>query len=335
MMAGMLAARYDTAGSDAGQIRIVEMEVPEPGEGEVLVRVGVSGVNPTDWKTRTTGGLTAGDFGWIVPNQDGAGIVETTGPGVDHDRVGEPVWLWECQWQRAMGTAAQYIVVPEHHAVPLPDHATLDMGAGLGIPAMTAHRCLFADGGIDGASILVHGGAGAVGHAAIQLAARAGARVATTVSGPEKAKLALEAGAGLVVNYREEDVAEALRGWAPHGVDRIVEVAIAANLALDGTVLAPYGTIASYGAPDGPLPPSRDLIGKNATLQFVLVYTMPDEAKRQAVADITHALEEDALQPLPTKKFPFEQAQAAHEAVEGGFIGKVLIDVPQEPDPEE
>jgi NADPH:quinone reductase len=335
MMAGMLAARYDTAGSDAGQIRIVEMEVPEPGEGEVLVRVCVSGVNPTDWKTRTTGGLTAGDFSWIVPNQDGAGIVEDTGPGVDHDRVGEPVWLWECQWQRAMGTAAQYIVVPEHHAVPLPDHATLDMGAGLGIPAMTAHRCLFADGAIDGASILVHGGAGAVGHAAIQLAARAGARVATTVSGPEKAQLAKQAGAGLVVNYREEDVVEALRGWAPHGVDRVVEVAIAANLELDGAVLAPYGTIATYGAPDGPLPPSRDLIAKNARLEFVLVYTMPDEAKRQAVADITHALEEDALQPLPTRHFPLEEAQAAHEAVEGGYIGKVLIDVPQEPDPED
>jgi NADPH2:quinone reductase len=334
-MAAMRAARYDTPGPERGQIRIVEMDVPEPGEGQVLVRVCVSGVNPTDWKSRVGGGLTTGGFGWIVPNQDGAGILEDTGPGVDHARVGEPVWLWECQWQRAMGTAAQYIVLPEHHAVPLPDHATLEQGAGLGIPAMTAHRCLFADGSIDGATVLVHGGAGAVGHAAIQLAARGGARVAATVSSPEKARLAEEAGAALVVNYREEDVAEALGGWAPGGVDRIVEVAISANLQTDGAVLAPYGTIATYGAPDGPLPPSRDLIAKNARIEFVLVYTMPDDAKRAAVADITHALEEEALHPLPAKRFPLEETQAAHEAVEGGFVGKVLIDVPQDPDPED
>jgi NADPH2:quinone reductase len=328
----MLAAVYDTSGPDAGQIRIVEMDVPEPGEGEVLVRVGVSGVNPTDWKSRTTGGLTTGGLSWVVPNQDGAGILEATGPGVDHDRVGEPVWLFECQWQRAMGCAAQWITLPEHQAVPLPDGIGLDHGAGLGIPAMTAHRALFADGPIDGDTVLVQGGAGAVGHAAIQLAVRAGARVVATVSTAEKAKLAEEAGAALVVNYREQDVPEAIRAWAPDGVDRIVEVAISANLATDGAVLAPYGTIATYGAPDGPLPPSRDLIAKNARIDFVLVYTMPDEAKRAAVADITHALEEGALRPLPTARFALAEAQAAHEAVEGGFVGKVLIDVPQADD---
>ena len=333
----MLAARYDTSGPEPGQIRIVEMERPQPGEGEVLVRVCVSGVNPTDWKSRTGGGQagTARGFAWVVPNQDGAGIIEEAGPGVDHDRVGEPVWLWECQWGRAMGSAAQYIVLPEHQAVPLPDTASMDHGAGLGIPAMTAHRCVFADGPVDGAAILVHGGAGAVGHAAIQLAARAGARVAATVSSAEKGTLAEEAGAALIVNYREQDVAAALRDWAPGGVDRIVEVAISANLETDGAVLAPSGTIASYGAPDGPLPPSRDLITKNARVEFVLVYTMPDEAKRAAVADITHALEEAALRPLPTTRFPLEETQAAHEAVEAGYVGKVLIDVPQEPDPEE
>jgi NADPH:quinone reductase len=336
-MAGMLAARYDTTGSEHGRIRIVETEQPVPGDGEVLVRVCVSGVNPTDWKSRKAGGqgMTSAGFGWIIPNQDGAGIVEDTGPGVDHARVGEPVWLWECQWQRAMGTAAQYIVLPERQAVPLPENATLDQGAGLGIPAMTAHRALFADGSIDGASILVHGGAGAVGQAAIQLAAWAGARVATTVSSDEKAEIARAAGAGLVVNYREEDVAEVIRGWAPHGVDRVVEVAVDENLELDGIVLAPYGAIATYGAPEGPLPPSRDLIAKNARLQFVLVYTMPDDAKHDAVVAITRALEEDALQPLPIKRFPLEETEAAHEAVEAGFVGKVLIDVPQEPDPDE
>jgi NADPH2:quinone reductase len=331
----MLAARYDTAGSQEGLIRIVEMERPEPAPGEVLVRVRVSGVNPTDWKSRRTGGLTTGGFGWIVPNQDGAGELEAVGPGADPGRVGELVWLYECQWQRAMGSAAQWIAIDEHQAVPLPEHTTLDQGAGLGIPAMTAHRALFADGPIDGAAVLVHGGAGAVGHAAIQLAAWGGARVAATVSSPEKAQLARAAGAGLVVNYREEDVVEALRGWAPHGVDRIVEVAISANLETDGAVLAPSGTIATYGAPDGPLPPSRELTAKNARIAFVLVYTMPEEAKHQAVADITHALEDEALQPLPTARFPLAETQAAHEAVEAGFVGKVLIDVPHDPDPED
>jgi NADPH2:quinone reductase len=331
----MLAARYDTAGSEHGLIRIVEMERPEPGEGEVLVRVCVSGVNPTDWKARLGGGQagTAAGFGWVIPNQDGAGIIEDTGPGVDHDRVGEPVWLWECQWQRAMGSAAQYIALPERQAVPLPDHATMDMGAGLGIPAMTAHRCLFAGGSIDGASVLVHGGAGAVGHAAIQLAARAGARVATTVSSAEKAEIAHQAGAGLVVNYREEDVVDALRGWAPHGIDRVVEVAISKNLETDGAVLAHGGAIATYGAADGPLPQVGELAVKNARVEFVLVYTMPDEAKHDAVVEITRALEDGDLQPLPTTRFPLEEAQAAHEAVQNGYTGKVLIDVPQEPDP--
>jgi NADPH:quinone reductase len=328
----MLAARYDTRGPQARQVRVVELPVPQPGPGEVLVRVEVSGVNPTDWKSRVGGGLTTGAFEAIVPNQDGAGELEAVGPGVDHGRVGELVWLYECQWRRAQGSAAQFIVVPEHQAVPLPERATLDQGAGLGIPAMTAHRALFADGPLDGGAVLVQGGAGAVGHAAIQLAARRGARVAATVSSEEKARLATQAGADLVVNYRETDVVAAMRDWAPDGVDRIVEVALSANLETDGAVLASYGTIATYGAPDGSLPPSRDLIVKNGRIDFVLVYTMPDEAKRDAVAEITHALEAGELRPLPTKRFGLAETQAAHEAVEGGFVGKVLIDVPQEDD---
>jgi len=160
----MLAARYDTQGPEAGRVRIVELPVPQPGPGEVLVRVEVSGVNPTDWKSRTTGGLTTGGFDAVVPNQDGAGELEAVGPGVDPGRVGEPVWLYECQWQRAQGSAAQFIALPEHQAVPLPDGITLDQGAGLGIPAMTAHRALFADGPIDGDLVLVHDGAGAAVH---------------------------------------------------------------------------------------------------------------------------------------------------------------------------
>jgi NADPH:quinone reductase len=322
----MLAAQYATTGPDAGRVDIVDLPIPEPGDGEVLVRVGVSGVNPTDWKSRVGGGLTTGGMDAVVPNQDGAGEIERVGPGVDAGRVGERVWLYECQWQRAHGSAAQWIALPERQAVRLPDSISLEHGAGIGIPAMTAHRTLFAQGPIDGARVLVQGGAGAVGHAAIQLAVRGGARVAATVSSEEKAQLARDAGAELVVNYREQDVVEAIRAWG--AVDRIIEVAIAANLETDGAVLAPSGAIATYGAPDGPLPPNFGLIAGNASIHFVLVYTMPEEAKRQAVADITRALDEGALRPLPTARYPLEETQAAHEAVEGGFVGKVIIDVP-------
>jgi NADPH:quinone reductase len=322
----MIAARYATSGPEAGQIEIVELPDPEPGPGEVLVRVRASGVNPTDWKSRVGGGLTTGGMDAVVPDQDGAGEIEHVGPGVDPARVGERVWLYECQWQRAQGSAAQWITLPEHQVVRLPDGISLEHGAGIGIPAMTAHRALFAHGPLDGARVLVQGGAGAVGHAAIQLAVRAGARVAATVSSKEKAQLALDAGAELIVNYREEDVVEAVRAWGP--IDRVVEVAISANLETDAAVLAPTGAIASYGAPDGPLPPSRDMIARNASIHFVLVYTMPEEAKREAVAEITKALEEGALRPLPTKRYALDDTQAAHEAVEGGFVGKVIIDVP-------
>jgi NADPH:quinone reductase len=322
----MKAARYATSGPDAGKVELVDLPVPEPGPGEVLVRVRASGVNPTDWKTRVGGGLTAGDFETIIPNQDGAGEIEAVGEGVDASRIGERVWLYECQWQRAHGSAAQWIALPERQAVKLPEGISLQHGAGIGIPAMTAHRALFAHGPLDGAHVLVQGGAGAVGHAAIQLAVRGGAHVAATVSSEEKAQLAREAGADLVVNYREQDVVEALRAWAP--VERIIEVAIAANWETDGAVLAPSGAIASYGAPDGPLAPNFALIVGNASVHFVLVYTMPQEAKSAAVEEITRALEEGALRPLPTARYALEDTQAAHEAVEGGFVGKVVIDVP-------
>jgi NADPH:quinone reductase len=322
----MLAARYDTSGPEQGRIRIEDVPVPEPGPGEVLVRVEVSGVNPTDWKTRTTGGLTAGSFDVIVPNQDGAGELEAVGPGVDHARVGELVWLYECQWQRAQGSAAQFIVLPEHQAVPLPERATLDDGAGLGIPAMTAHRALFADGPIDGDAVLVHGGAGAVGHAAIQLAVWAGARVAATVSSAEKGELARGAGAELVVNYREQDVAAAVRDWAPDGVRRIVEVDLR-NLPADAAVIGDGGGIGAYARGDEPVEMPWDLFTRNATLDLVLVYTMPAAAKQAAIDAIGEALRSGALRPLPFTRFPLEQTQAAHEAVEAGAVGKVLVDV--------
>ena len=315
----MRAAQYPVA---TGEIEIVDLPDPEPGPGEVLVEVHVSGVNPTDWKGRKRG---RGEFERVIPNQDGAGVIAAVGDGVDNARVGERVWLWEAEWQRDHGTAGELIALPSDHAVPLPDGVGFDAGAGLGIPAMTAHRCLFAGGAPKDAAVLVHGGAGAVGHAAIQFAVWAGARVAATVSTAEKAELARGAGAELVVNYREQDVAAAVREWAPDGVRRIVEVDLR-NLPVDAAVIGDGGGISAYaGAEPSEFP--WDLFARNTTLDLVLVYTMPDAAKHAAIAAIGEALRDGALQPLPFTRFPLEQTQAAHEAVEGGAIGKVLIDV--------
>jgi len=320
----MRAARYPTA---TGVIEIVELPDPEPGAGEVLVRVHVSAVNPTDWKARLPGGVAAADFDRVIPNQDGAGEVVAVGDGVDPARVGERVWLWQAQWRRDHGTAAELVALPADQAVPLPATGSFDLGAGLGIPAMTAHRCLFADGPLEGEAVLVHGGAGAVGHSAIELARWGGARVAATVSSPEKAELAAAAGAELVVDYRREDVAAAVRGWASDGVRRVVEVDVATNLEADAQLLADGGVVSSYAVAGAPVPLSRALMARNAALQFVLVYTMPEEAKRAAVSAITRALQEGALSELPPARFPLAETAAAHDARRGGAVGKVLIDI--------
>jgi NADPH:quinone reductase len=329
-MAGetMLAARYATAGNDAGKLVVVEVPRPRPAAGQVLVRIAVAGVNPTDWKSRRRGGTTEGlDF--VIPGQDGAGEIVAVGEGIAETRVGERVWLFEGQWQRAEGTAAQWIAIDASRAVPLPDGISFDHAAGLGIPAMTAHRCLHADGPVAvGAAVLVHGGAGAVGHAAIELARFAGARVAATVSSDEKALLAAAAGAELVVNYRSDDVAGAVRTWAPEGVARVVDVDVAANFDADTKVVAANGAIASYAVRPEPVVLGRELMVNNVVVRFVLVYSMPEEAKRAAVHDIDAALRAGALTPLPATRFPLAEIEAAHDAVEGSAVGKVLVDLP-------
>ena len=337
----MKAITYSsTGGPDV--LRLVERPVPEPGPGEVRVRVRVSGVNPTDWKARR-GGASAAPAREQVPNQDGAGVVDAVGEGVDDREVGQRVWLWEAAWQRADGTAQELVVLPAAQAAPLPEGASFDVGASLGIPALTAHRCLtvaeggpsrLAPGALAGRTVLVAGGAGAVGHAAIQLAAWAGAEVVTTVSGPAKAALASAAGASLVVDRSAGDVAAAVRRAAPGGVDVVVEVAPGPNAALDAAVLAPGGTVAVYANEGGDEATLgvRDLFVRNVRYQFVLVYTVPAAAKAAAVEDVTAAAAAGALEVgeaagLPLHRFALADAAAAHAAVEAGAVGKVLIDI--------
>src|SRR2546421_3529360 len=338
----MRAVVYTRTG-DSDVLGLVERAVPEPGPDEVRVRVRVSGVNPTDWQARQGSGSgqpTA--FPGMVPGEDGAGTVDAVGPGVPAERVGQRVWLWEAAWQRAGGTAQEFVVLPQRQAVPLPDGASFDLGASLGIPAVTAHRCLtvavggpqrLAPGALAGRTVLVAGGAGAVGNAAIQLARWAGATVVTTVSGPEKAALARAAGADTVVNYRAGDAVAAIRAAAPDGVDIVVEVAPGANRDLDLAVTAVGASIAVYAA-DGELSlPAWPLMQRNASYQFVLVYTVPQAAKRQAVEDVAAAVDAGALAVgeaagLPLHRVPLEKTAAAHDAVEAGTVGKVVIDVP-------
>ncbi|WP_332262363.1 NADPH:quinone reductase [Streptacidiphilus rugosus] len=328
-----------SGGSDV--LSLVDRPLPEPGAGEVRVKVAYSGVNPTDWKARSGAGIAAG--AQQVPNQDGSGVVDAVGEGVDAARVGERVWLWEAAWQRQDGTAQEYVVLPERQAVALPEGASLELGASLGIPAMTAHRALtladgaparLAPGALTGRTVLVAGGAGAVGNAAIQLARWAGATVITTVSSAEKAALAQAAGAHHVVDYRAQDATAAIRGLAPAGVDLVVEVAPTANRELDLAALAPGGTVAFYADGSGPefTVPVRDSMTRNLRWLGILVYTIPTPAKQAAVAAITEAVAAGALRAgedagLPWHRFPLSHTADAHDAVQSGAVGKVLIEL--------
>jgi NADPH2:quinone reductase len=335
----MRAVIYRETGP-SGVLQVVDRPIAEPGPDEVRIRVHLSGVNPTDWKAREGGGRPA-PFPEVVPNQDGAGVIDAVGPGVDPARVGERVWIWEAAYRRADGTAQEYVVLPSVQAVHLPDSASFELGASLGIPFLTAHRCLtvneggperLAPGALDGRTVLVAGGAGAVGNAAIQLARWAGASVITTVSSPAKAQLAKAAGANKVLDYRTQDVAAEVRAISARGVDTIVEVA-AANAAIDAAVIGLHGTVAIYASGGDDLTlPVRPLMTLNARSQFVLVYTLPDAAKIAGIEGVRAAVADGALRVgdeagLPLHRFPLEQAVAAHDAVQAGAVGKVLIDV--------
>ena len=321
-------------------LQLVDRTTPEPGPGEVLVRLAFSGVNPTDWKSRS--GTQPGPDGQ-VPDQDGAGTIETVGQGVDPVLVGERVWVWEAAWQRPHGTAAECTVVPARQTVLLGADAPFELGAALGIPFLTAHRCLtvaeslpdrLSPGSLDGRTVLVQGGAGAVGNAAIQLARWAGATVIATVSTPQKAQLAAAAGVSHVINYKQQDVVAEIRKIVPHGVDAVVEVAPAANAAIDAQVIAPHGAVAMYANDGGDevTIPIRTQMGPNARWQFVLVYTEPERAKVIGLEDVATAVADGAVRVgedvgLPLHVYPLAEAAAAHQAVQDGAVGKVLVDV--------
>jgi NADPH:quinone reductase len=338
----MRAVIYTRTG-DASVLQVGERPLEDPGEGEVRVRVVVSGVNPTDWKTRR-GAFGRSPAGPTVPNHDGAGVVDAVGPGVAGIEAGDRVWMTLAGDGRpASGTAQEYTVVPAERVFPLPDDADFELGASIGIPGATAHRALtVAEGGparlepgaLRDRTVLVAGGAGAVGNAAIQLARWAGATVVATVSGEAKAELAGRAGAHRVVNYRDADAADQVRAVAPDGVDVIVEVAAGSNTELDQSVLKPGGAIAIYGN-DGEVPFAPDFrpnMVLNTRYQFVLLYTVGWDRIANAAADINQAIADGAFRigeqaGLPLHRFELDDTAAAHDAVEGGAVGKVLVTV--------
>jgi NADPH2:quinone reductase len=326
----MRAVWYERNGA-ADVLHIGEMPDPMPGPGEVRVRIITSGINPSDWKRRQ--GLTRHmEFPRVIPHQDGAGVIDCVGPGVPASRLGERVWLYQSQIGRPFGTAAEYTVQPAARAVPLPPNTGFAEGAGLGVPAMTAHRCVCTDGPVAGKTVLVTGGAGAVGHYAIQLAKLHDAQVIATVSSDQKAQIALAAGADHTINYRTEDTVQRLRDLTGSaGVDHIVEVDFAGNFQVSREILRDNGVLAVYAAGVAPQPPiPLQFKASNITVRFVLVYDMPEPAKEAAVQEITQLLERGKLQHLAGPHFPLESARQAHQAVEGGAIGKVVLEVAED-----
>lgn len=329
----MKAAWYEAKGAARDVLQVGAMARPEPAPGEVLVAMRASAVNPSDTKGRAGArGNTAMPYPRIVPHQDGAGVIEAVGEGVPPGRVGERVWVYEAQLGRPFGTAAEYASVPANKAVPLPDGVDFAEGACLGVPALTAHRCIFADGPVDGQTVLVTGGAGAVGFYAVQFAKWGGARVIATVGSAHDAAIAGAAGADVVINRREADVAAEIAqacGGVERSVDRIVDVAFGANLPTSLRVLKPRGVIATYASDAAPEPalPFWPLVMLDATVRFVLVYVMDARAHEEAVAATLDGLERGWLKHNIAARLPLDRIAEAHERVEQGAGGKVVIEI--------
>ncbi|MEU8893363.1 NADPH:quinone reductase [Streptomyces sp. NPDC048442] len=326
----MLASWYDTQGPAADVLHVGELPDPVPGHGDVRVRVTVSGVNPGDTKKRRGWLGSSMPFPRVIPHSDAAGVIDAVGAGVDVHRVGQRVWVYGAQSYRPFGTAAQYTVVPDHQAPPLPDHLSGELGASLGIPGITAHRAVFADGPVDGQLVLVHGVLGSVGSLAAQLAQWAGATVIATVR--RTADLdRVDPAVAHAVALDTSDPTAAIRSYAPRGVDRIIEVALSDNADLDNAVAANNAVIAAYATrSDRTEIPFWPLLFNNVTLRLLGSDDFPAEAKRQAARDLTAAAAVGALTVDVRDRYPLDQITKAHDHVDtGGVHGRILVTLPQ------
>ncbi len=327
----MRAAWFDTFGAARDVLEVGELETPSPGAGEVLVWVAASGINPSDVKKRAGSFPDLLDGGFVIPNSDGAGVIEAVGEGVDAGRIGERVWVYQAQFARRFGTAAEYVAIDAGRAPRLPDAASFDVGACLGIPVMTAHRAVFADGDVAGQTILVTGGAGRVGHYAVQWASQAGATVSASASNDADRQSCVDAGAAHVVNHRDDDLVDAIMsasGGRP--VDRIVDVEFGANLPTSVEVLRVGGTIATYSSTQVTEPklPFFRMMYKDVTIRLIIVYALPEAAKEQAIADIDRALTAGSLEHRIAHTLPLDRIAEGNEIIEQGRVrGAVILNL--------
>jgi NADPH2:quinone reductase len=325
----MRAAYYEQNGPAGEVLKIGEVETPRPGPGEVRVKLAASGVNPSDVKARS-GATRKIAYPRVIPHSDGAGRIDMVGAGVSGSRVGERVWTWNAQWLRPFGTCAQYVALSSEQAVRLPDTTRFEVGACLGIPAMTAYHAVATAGAAPGVTLLIAGGAGAVGHYAVQFATAAGATVIATVSSAEKAAAACAASAVHTIDYRHENVGQRVMAMtADKGVDAVIEVDIAANAKLIPSVLRPRGVVVIYGTgtPECEIP-SMFLLRNAITLKYIYVYELTPAERAAALSAITRSLEAGALITNIGRTFPLLETAAAHEAVESGkVLGNVVVDI--------
>ena len=327
----MKAAWFEQFGSAEETIILGEQPTPEAGPGEVLVRMATTGVNPSDVKKRAGAFPNLLDDGMVIPHSDGAGVIEAVGEGVPESRLGERVFVYQAQYGRRFGSAADYVAIESSRAPRLPDEASFEVGACIGIPIMTAHRCVFSDGPVDGQTVVVTGGAGRVGYYAIQWAKQAGATVIATASNAADEATCREMGADHVVNHREENWGEAILSCTGGDkVDRIVEVEFGANLPEVLKCIHIGGTIATYSSTvvKEPQLPFLQMMFMDLTLRMVIVYAMPEEAKKQAITEISNLLASGTLQHRIPHVLPFSEMARSHELIEqGGFGGCVVVTV--------
>lgn len=325
----MKAITYTDFGPAAEVLCLEDIDLAPPGPGEVQVNLHFSGVNPSDVKKRA--GASGPEFPYpaIIPHSDGAGVISQVGDGVDPNRIGERVWIWNAQWQRPFGTAAEHCVLPSEQAVTLPQNVSLETGAILGIPGLTATHTVFSGGDVRGKTILVQGGAGTVGYLAVQLAKWGGARVIATASVAARERV-MAAGADVVLDYEAINLAEQIQDAAKGPVDRIIEVEFGINAALDTTVIAENGTIACYGSAKemNPVLPFYPLMFKAVTLEMALIYILTPAQRTLVNQRLTDALEQDALTCPVERIYPLRDCAAAHDAVAAGKRnGAILLDV--------
>jgi NADPH2:quinone reductase len=327
----MRAALYREFGTAREVLELCDIDTPEPGPGEVLVRLQTSAINPSDVKKRAGAFPDLLDGGFVIPDSDGAGVIEDVGEGVDKSRKGERVWVYQAQHERRFGTAATHVAISSNLAPRLPEKVPFDVGACLGIPAMTAHRAVFADGDVENRTLLIMGGAGRVGYYAIQWASRAGANVIATASSPADSAACKEAGAKHVVNHRGDDFArQVLEASGGALIDRVVDPEFGTNLPVSVEVLNVGGTIAAYGSARKPEPvlPFYKMMYKDLAVRMIIVYSMPDSAKDHAVADINSALSGGWLKHRIAHTLPLQEITHGNEIIEAGEArGAVVLTI--------